>query len=99
MKRGDLEGKDNNNNNNNNNKTPGYVFICQKDTQYVIGQSPPFKGTEWQELPKDDDRCPSCTISFIDLRKGEAVEGRGNLFWSRQWKGHCLHCKLPPKTK
>ena len=87
MAKGDLEGKDKSN-------TPGYIYVCNKNVKYEIGKTPPFGGIEGEELP---EQCPSCFITFFDFRKGEVVEGRGKSIWIRQWKGHCLHCKLPPR--
>jgi hypothetical protein len=85
MSRGDLVG---------NNDTPGYVYVCRKNIEYVIGESPAFTGMDKKEgVPSDTTKCPKCDIAFIDLRKGEAIEGRSDTFWIRQWKGHCLHCK------
>lgn len=86
ISRGDLVGKKND--------TPGYVYVCRKNTDYVIGKSPAFAGVlDKKEVPSDMAQCPKCGITFVDLRMGEAVDGRGATYWSRQWKGHCLHCK------
>ena len=67
--------------------------------EYVVGETPAFAAMDYRVLPEDNIRCPHCGISFLELRKGEAVEGRGTVYWTRQWKGHCLHCKVPHKQK
>eukprot|EP00980_Cylindrotheca_fusiformis_P018022 scaffold5756_cov99-Cylindrotheca_fusiformis.AAC.6 len=87
LSRGDLVG--------NNNDTPGYVYVCRKNTAYVIGETPAFAGrmSGNQEAPNDKTKCPKCGMTFQGLRKGEVMEGRGTTFWIRRWKGHCIHCK------
>jgi hypothetical protein len=72
----------------------GYIYVCRKNTSYVVGETPAFSA-DYKDLPPDDTKCQKCGTTFIELRKGEAVEGRGVVFWTRQWKGHCKHCKGP----
>jgi hypothetical protein len=86
----DKEGKPQNN--------PGYIFVCRKNTAYVIGKTSAFT-TNHRELPQDDAECPHCGMTFFEFRKAEAVDGRGVVFWTREWKGHCIHCKAPPKSR
>jgi SAM-dependent methyltransferase len=75
----------------------GYLYTCQTNAKYQAGFSSPFPGN-YRELPEEDSVCPHCGITFGDMRKGEAVEGRGQVYWTRQWKGHCIHCKAPHKS-
>ena len=75
------------------------MFICHKNTveKYIVGVTSPFP-TSYRQLPTDDTKCPHCNISFLEYRKGENVEnGRGVVFWTREWKNHCVHCKMPHK--
>jgi len=74
-------------------KSSGYVYVCRKSSAYVIGMTPAFSGLDKETLPSNKRRCLKCQITFLEFRKGEAVEGRGAAFWIRQWKGHCQHCK------
>ena len=104
---------DNNSNNNNNktkkkkrqnNKKKNkvekhYMYICHKNSaeNYIVGVTSPFP-TTYRQLPTDDAKCPHCNISFVEYRNGESVEnGRGIVFWTREWKNHCIHCKMPHK--
>ncbi|KAL3931121.1 MAG: hypothetical protein SGBAC_011452 [Bacillariaceae sp.] len=73
--------------------TSGYVYVCRKTTSYVIGTTPAFAGMDKNTLPSDTATCLQCLTTFLDFRKGEAAEGRGEAFWTRLWKGHCQHCK------
>jgi SAM-dependent methyltransferase len=75
----------------------GYLYTSQTNDKYQPGISTPFPGN-YREVPKDDSICPHCEITFGEMRKGEAVEGRGQVYWTRQWKGHCIHCKAPHKS-
>jgi hypothetical protein len=75
----------------NNTQRPGYVYICTKNRDYSIGTT--LSSMPMITLPSDSDKCPNCSITFYDLRKGENMERRGGKFWTRQWKGHCTHCK------
>jgi hypothetical protein len=43
--------------------------------------------------PADNERCPACNVCFYRFRKGETLRGRGEQFWFREWRGHCIHCK------
>jgi hypothetical protein len=78
--------------------TPAYVYVCRKNVDYKIGETPTYT-VNFRDLPEDDARCPNCGLTFQELRKGEAVERRGVVFWTRQWKGHRIHCKAPHKPK
>ncbi|CAJ1945496.1 unnamed protein product [Cylindrotheca closterium] len=74
-------------------KSSGYVYVCRKNPAYVIGTTPAFAGRDKDTLPSDATTCPNCNVDFLDFRKGELIGGRGAAFWTRQWKGHCQHCK------
>lgn len=74
-----------------------HIYVCHKNLDYVPGVSRPFKAS-YRELPLDDAAC-NCGLKFVDFRKGEDVEGRGTVFWTRQWKNHCIHCKSPHVKK
>ena len=76
--------------------TPGYLFVCRKHSDYQPGISSPFPG-DYRRVPDEDSKC-HCGITFYQFRKGEAVEGRGQVFWTREWKNHCIHCKAPHKN-
>ncbi|OEU13044.1 hypothetical protein FRACYDRAFT_190508 [Fragilariopsis cylindrus CCMP1102] len=101
-KKNNINNKSNNNNNENNNNitTPGYLFVCTKNINYKVGIEEPFPtaaatdhhGGDQNERLNDDTKCPKCGISFLEFRKGEGVEFRGNKFWTRTFKGHCIHC-------
>ena len=72
----------------------GYIYVCRKNASYFIGQTPAFNTKiNHREVPLDDAECINCGVNFFDFRRGEAVEGRGVVFWTRQWTGHCQHCK------
>jgi rubredoxin len=80
--------------------TLGYLFVCTKNINYKVGIEEPFPtaaatdhhgGNQHEEL-NDDTKCPKCGISFLEFRKGEGVEFRGNKFWTRTFKGHSIHC-------
>ena len=74
-----------------------YMYVCHKNTDnYVVGVTPPFP-LSYRQLPSDDTKCRNCHVSFGEYRKGENVNGRGVVFWTREWKNHCLHCKVPHK--
>ena len=76
------------------NPSPGYIHVCQKNPYYKIGETPAFGGVvEEKDTPSEDAKCSKCGITFAGLRKGEVLDGRGTIFWIRQWKGHCQHCK------
>jgi SAM-dependent methyltransferase len=78
--------------------TPGYLFVCTKNVNYKVGSEEPFPtaatdyGGDQNEKLNDDTKCPKCGISFFEFRKGEGLEFRGNKFWTRTFKGHCIHC-------
>ena len=92
--KGDLVGQKTNTS-----KVPAYVYVCHKNQHYEIdGDMPTFKAN-FRDVPKDNAECPNCQMTFGELRNGEAVEGRGKIFWTRQWKGHCIHCKSPHQSK
>lgn len=84
-------------NGNEKSRNMGYIYVCRKNSAYIIGETAAFKAN-WRDLPPDDRECPHCGMTFLELRKGEAVDGRGVVFWTRQWKGHCIHCKAPHKS-
>jgi SAM-dependent methyltransferase len=75
---------------------PGYIYVCRKNKAYAPGKTPAF-AAYYTGLPQDDAKCRHCGITFVELREGEAVEGQGDDFWTREWKDHCLHCKVPHK--
>ena len=66
-----------------------FLYMCRKNTQY----DPTRAFSVERELVKDDDVCQKCKGTFLEYRKGEALWGRGEAFWHREWKGHCIHCK------
>jgi SAM-dependent methyltransferase len=83
----------NDNKNSNSNKPHGYLYVCSKNEEYVAhSQNEAFR-TEHRDLPDDQRQCNRCKTSFLDFRHGEAVEGRGLVFWTREFKNHCIHCK------
>lgn len=67
-----------------------YVYVCHKNNSYVVGGATPF-GSE--ELPAKDAKCNKCGITFSQFQGGKAADGVGAASLSRQWKGHCIHCK------
>jgi hypothetical protein len=85
--------------------SPGYLFVCTKNINYKVGLEEPFPTTTATDqhgdggdrnnetLLNDNTKCPQCGISFLEFRKGEGLEFRGNKFWTRTFKGHCIHCK------
>lgn len=75
--------------------SPGYVYVCNKNTEYKIGgRIPAFAGvTNDQDLPNDNAECPKCGIIFAEFRNSAIFKGRKTTFLIRQWKGHCQHCK------
>jgi len=75
-----------------------YIYICRKNPDYVVGVTKPFKES-FRELPGDEAQCPHCGLHFGEFRNGEDLEGRGVLFWTREWKNHCIHCKAPHAPK
>ena len=76
-----------------------YVYVCHKNEKYNKDEHPTYKN-DYRNLPTDDAICPHCGITFHDFCNGQNVlkdkEGRdGVVHWTRQWKGHCIHCKAP----
>jgi hypothetical protein len=74
------------------NKHLGYLHVCTRNNDYVVGSCPQFRGII-QRAPPDDAVCRACGITFLQLRNGESLGGQGGKVWARQWKGHCTHCK------
>ncbi|KAG7347209.1 methyltransferase domain containing protein [Nitzschia inconspicua] len=72
---------------------PGYLHVCYRNDDYESGKSETFREQTNRDLSHDDAKCPGCGKTFLQLRRGEAVEGRGTAFWKRYWQGHCRHCK------
>jgi SAM-dependent methyltransferase len=70
----------------------GYLYVCHKSETYTAGKTSPFR-TNHRDLPGDDNQCNRCHTAFYDFRRGEAVEGRGLVFWAREFRNHCIHCK------
>jgi SAM-dependent methyltransferase len=73
-------------------KPEGYLYVCHKNEAYVAGNFAPFR-TVRRDLPAESSLCNRCHTTFSDFRNGEAVEGRGLVFWTREFKNHCIHCK------
>lgn len=71
-----------------------YMYVCKKNCDYVIGETKAFK-ENLSTLPPDHSRCHSCGVIFTEFLGAENPEDRGVVFWSREWKNHCIHCKLP----
>ena len=46
-----------------------------------------------RQEPTDQSNCPNCSMTFLDYRKGETLEGRGSYVWYRRWYGHIQHCR------
>jgi hypothetical protein len=74
-----------------------YMYVCRKNLDYVIGETKAFR-ENYRILPTDGDKCPNCGLLFGVFRNGEDAEGRGIIFWTREWKNHCIHCKAPPAS-
>ena len=81
---GDLEGEEGDN---------GclFLYVCHKNPAYSSSSDEAFPRD--QEQFPDEDSCQTCGVTFVEFRKGEDLSGRGEVFWRRQWKGHCAHCK------
>jgi SAM-dependent methyltransferase len=75
-----------------------YMYVCHKKSDYVIGETATFR-ENYRILPMDDDKCPHCGLVFRVFRNGEDTDGRGVIFWTREWKNHCIHCKAPHTSK
>lgn len=75
-----------------------YMYVCRKNLDYEVGVTKAFKGS-YRDLPTDDVGCPNCGLVFGTFRNGEDPAGRGIVFWTREWKNHCIHCKAPHKSK
>lgn len=73
----------------------GYLYVCNRNNDYTPGTSEPFvkQRSGISGIPNDDTKCLNCGTTFLLLRKGESVDGRGATFWTRHWNGHCRHCK------
>lgn len=71
-----------------------YMYICRKNCDYVIGETKAFK-ENLSTLPPSHSKCHSCGVIFTEFLGDENPEDRGVVFWSREWKNHCIHCKLP----
>lgn len=71
-----------------------YMYICKKNRDYSIGEAKAFNENR-RNLPDDDAKCRKCGILFASFRKGENIEERGVIVWTREWKNHCIHCKGP----
>lgn len=80
---GDIEGSS---------EVKAFLYQCRKNTDYSPATHTAFSIDERRY--SDSDTCKSCSLTFFEFRKGEALHGRGEAFWFRQWKGHCIHCKL-----
>lgn len=90
----DDEGRNHQINNTINNKPHGYLYVCSKNEEYVAnGKSCEAFRTDHRDLPDEHSQCDGCQTTFFDFRHGEAVEGRGLVFWTREFKNHCIHCK------
>jgi hypothetical protein len=89
---GDLDGtrKDTNSS-----KHAVYMYVCTKNSHYVVGKSNVFSsvtsgdGCHYNE----DDTCTKCHLSFHNFRNGENMVYKGKKYWYRRWKGHLMHCK------
>lgn len=71
-----------------------YMYICRKNLNYVVGKTTAFR-ENYRSLPMDEEQCPACGLLFGVFRNGEDADGRGVVFWSREWQNHCIHCKAP----
>lgn len=86
VSRGQLDGKDGDDND-----VPTFLHVCTKDPSFDSGERGDIVSRTVVH-PVDTDACPGCGQTFYDFRRGEALEGRGSVFWYRRWNGHCQHC-------
>jgi SAM-dependent methyltransferase len=70
---------------------PLFLYICKPCLEYDPSRGESFPRDH--PVPHDVDTCSVCSMSFAAYRRGERLSGRGDAYWSRQWRGHCLHCK------
>lgn len=92
----------------NSSKNDGNVFLycCTKNEQYLNNKSYSYRipidnshlSTSFTtlvngKLPDDNEKCPSCRITFSDYRKRKCITGRGETYLYRHWTGHCQHCR------
>ena len=88
----------NNNNNNDSDNKNLYMYICRKNINYVVGgDMEPFPRS-FRQVPLDETKCRNCDITFQQFRGKESVTLKGEVFWTREWKNHNLHCKAPHKS-
>ena len=69
-----------------------FVHVCHRHNSYKVSFHEPFKDENSFQIVDDNDICPSCFITFSEYRCGDDVIRRGPCYWSRRWKGHCIHC-------
>lgn len=72
-----------------------FIYICNKSVVGGIigaGAAPIFRDTRDLVGISDESQCQGCHKSFEQFRGGEALSGRGEVFWKRKWKGHQDHC-------
>uniref|UniRef100_A0A7S4I431 Methyltransferase domain-containing protein n=1 Tax=Odontella aurita TaxID=265563 RepID=A0A7S4I431_9STRA len=69
-----------------------YMYVCEKDSEFVFCSSPLFRVRADMSLPDDAATCAECGISFLKFRAGENIDPKGQRFWTRKWRGHAVHC-------
>jgi SAM-dependent methyltransferase len=70
-----------------------YMYVCDKDCSYSPGNGVAFRDKYDISLQSEDHACSSCGLSFRMFRNGEDMSGKGINYWSRRWRGHCVHCR------
>jgi SAM-dependent methyltransferase len=73
-----------------------YMYVCEKDRSYTPGNGIAFRDGYDLAFRGEKHTCSSCSMTFQDFCNGEDMNGKRIKYWTRRWRGHCVHCRGQP---